>query len=276
MRIAPLLIFGSILVLGGCNWNRSVLPTGQVIATINGDEITAAELRLEMNGLSQTGKRGAELEKLALQSLISRHLLADAAAGEKLDKRPVAAVLQKRAGQDVLVEMLMQQFRGASPPVSREESEQYVADHPALFDQRRIFIVDQVILQSNSAALIRKLENRSSLEEMEALATHSNVGATRTVGTIDALGVDADFAEKLTQLPPEAIFILPDGAVTRINKIRTAIIEPVTGAAAVKLAQEMIARKRGEQMAANKSNLILEAGKKAVKYNPRYQGTKIS
>ena len=65
---------GLILCLGGCSdKQRDELPSGQVIATADGLEITQRELAAELDLIGESGNRVAR--QAALQQIIARKLL---------------------------------------------------------------------------------------------------------------------------------------------------------------------------------------------------------
>ena len=95
-RIA--LIPFACLALTACDLGKAKeakAPAGQVVATVDGEEITARELRAELQGMSFPSPQARKsAEQAALQSIIDRKLLAKAAEEAKLDETPDFA-LQK-------------------------------------------------------------------------------------------------------------------------------------------------------------------------------------
>ena len=189
---------------------------------------------------------------------------------EELDKLPATAMMQEKARQMVLVDALTNQIRSTTPKASRDEAEQFIANHPASFAQRRIFLVDQLIVPTSTPDLLRAIEPLDTLPQIEQLLSQRKVQFQRAVGSIDALSIDADVAEKIAQLPEGAVFASPEGGVIRINRVRETVVQPIGGEAAVQVALNQIARRRSEGIVANKIQSILEAGEKKVRYNTAY------
>lgn len=275
-RFVPLLVstLALSLTLSGCDkfGKKDAAPTGQVVATVNGTEITVADIRQEMGFIGDASKADAALNQAALDAVISRRLLSDAAMEEKLDNLPSTAVLQEKARQAVLVEALTRKLRASAPPVSREEAEQYVNEHPASFAQRRIFVVNQLIVPNGGADLAKAMEPLDTIEQIEALLNSRKIGFNRTVGTIDALSIDGGAAEKIAQLPGSAVFVSPEGSLIRVNHIRDVAIQPLTGEPAIKVAQELLSARRASNIVNNRVEDILKKGRANVKYNPQFVG----
>jgi hypothetical protein len=179
-------------------------------------------------------------------------------------------MVKQKATQLALVELLQQKMRSAVPLPSKEEAQQFVSDHPASFSERRIFLVDQIILGAAPADIMAALGPIDTLEGVQALLGKRGISYSKTVGVIDALSIDADAAEKIVALPAGAVFINQDGGPIRVNRIREVQTEPVSSSAAIQIAQEKLASLRtGAQLKAE-VDTILKAGKEKVRYNAAY------
>lgn len=266
-KMLSLAVAPTLFLTASCGEKQAEAPTGQVVATVNGKEITLLDLRHEA-GSANPGKAA---EQAALQAIIARQLLADQATKEELDRLPGTAMMQEKAKQLVLVDALTSRIRASAPQPSREEARQFIADHPSSFSQRRIFLVDQLIILGNSPDLIKAIQPLDTLAQIEQLLTKRNVAFRRSVGAIDALSIDPDAAEKIAAMPAKAVFAVPEGPVIRANSVREAVIEPVTGEEAEKVALDMLRTRRGGGMVANRVNEILAQGQKAVQYNAAYR-----
>lgn len=266
MKTLGVLLLPSLALLTACGGKSADAPTGQVAATVNGKEITVIDIRHEAG----TATPSKELEREALRSIIIRRLLSDQAIKEEIDKLPATAIMQEKARQMVLVDALTNKIRESSPRPSRDEALQFISDHPASFDQRRIFLVDQIIVPTSTPALVKALEPLETMPEIEHMLAQRKVQYQKAVGSIDALSISADAAEKIAQLPENAIFASPENGIIRVNKVRESVIQPVTGEAAIRVAMSQIARQRADAIVANRIQRILELGEKDVHYNPAY------
>jgi EpsD family peptidyl-prolyl cis-trans isomerase len=270
MTIRTTILLAGLVVLGGCDSQKASAPTGQVVATVDGQEVTIAELRQEVESLKNSGRTEPDAQAAALQSIIARKQLAAAAREMKLDLVPATVLRQRKADEMTLVEALTEQARKSAPPTSREEAQQYVDEHPASFAQRRIFILDQSVIADNSPDLIKALAPLNTREEIEALLNQKQIKFNKTAGTIDALNIDADAAEKLASMPVGAVFVSPDGNNLRVNYVRDIITQPIEGEAAIKVAQDILQARRADEMVATRINDVISAGVDKVKYNPAF------
>src|SRR5262245_58899308 len=113
-------------------------PKGQVIAVVNGDEVTMTDLRAELSGITAPNPEAQKaLEQASLQQIVGRKILAEAAHGQDLDKTPEFAVQKKRALEMVAALILQRKLAGQVPPPTRDEAQRFVDEHPDMFANRR-------------------------------------------------------------------------------------------------------------------------------------------
>lgn len=260
----------SLLVLAGCSSDAE--PTGQVVATVDGVEITQTELNAELGGMK--GRNASEqdaLQRAALQNIINRTLLVQAASEQKLDQSPDGVLTKRRAEQMALISLLEKSVTAKTPEISSEEATEFVSENPLLFDQRRIFLVEQIAVNSNSPKLLKDLEPLNTMAEVQAYLTSVKLNSQLSFGVIDALQTDPAVTRQIVGLAPDAVFVLPQGDSVRINRIRDAQLVPVSGSDAIAIAKEILANQRRQQQLANAVNGILEKGQGKIQYSAAFK-----
>ena len=272
MRSLAVLVVVAACAVSACGRDEPAAPTGQVIATIDGREITAAELRAELGGLSG-GNPAAQkqLEAAALQSIVNRKILAGAARAQELDKSPEAAIAKGKAEDLALVSVLQDRLGAGVTTPSREEAERFVAENPGLFAQRRVFVVDQMIASNTPPAVVEAMRPLKSMEEIAALLDRNNIRYNTTIGVIDALGVDPSVTQQIAALPAGEVFVTPDVSGVRVNRVRSTEVRPVTGAAAQALALQILRERRSSEQVRQQVDNLLRTGMAKVRYNDAYK-----
>jgi EpsD family peptidyl-prolyl cis-trans isomerase len=122
----------------------------QVVARAAGRELTLTDLRLEMSrlGLSPADPNA---ERIALESLMSRTLLAKAARDSSLHKKP-EAIARMYAAQDQALADLYLAIASQPPEPTRDEIERYVRENPTLFAARKTYDFTILTLESKNFA----------------------------------------------------------------------------------------------------------------------------
>jgi EpsD family peptidyl-prolyl cis-trans isomerase len=261
------------VALVACGEGKTKAPSGQVVATVDGEEITLRELRAEMGALTIADpNQRRQAEQQALQAIVQRKVLAKAAQEQKLDKSPDYALLKQRALELSLVQSLQDSLIKRVPASTQEEAEEFIAAHPDSFAERKIFIVDQIRTpQPGDPALVEKIKPLNTLDEVAALFTREQVPFQRVNDHIDARTADPAVIEQVLKLRAGEVFGYQSGPLLILNTIKETRVEPFTGEAAVKSAMERLRQKHIQEAAAIEVNRILEAAKSKIVYNKQFQ-----
>lgn len=265
-----LLLLAAPLALAACG-DKASAPTGQVAANVNGEEITTTDLDSELNGATAPTPEGQkQLQQMALENIINRTILAQAAEAEGLAKGPEYAVLERKAKQAALVELLQRKVGGTIPKVGAEEIDNFIAENPSMFAQRRVFVVDQIIVPQANQELARALQPVKTMADAEAVLQQRNIQSNKTVGVIDALTIPPQAAQQIAALPADEVFIIPSGAGIRINHVRSSQVDPITGDQAKNIARELLSRQRTQTAMQSSLAERVKAGRANVKYNDAF------
>ena len=160
-----------VVILLGC---QERAPTGQVVATLPNSEITAKELNYE------TRLSGIANEKLALEGLIDRKVLVQAALDDNIDLTEEFHFSLRRAREELLVEELKKKIAGKISPKLEKEVWIAINQQPWRYKDR-----------------------------MRLYLTRNDENGERTVFWIDT----ADYKEDL----PEAVYEVEVGDVLTLN-----------------------------------------------------------
>lgn len=199
----------SVLALGAC----SSKPSGQVVAVVNGDEISLQELNAEVEGLNVPPNADKKLvRREMLQRVIDRRLLAQEAKRDGLDRDPAYIVQQRKLSEDLLVQMYGKRAADSIRVPDAAAVQRYISANPAMFTQRTRYKVDQIQfpMPANPEQL-RKLDKDHSLEAVATSLTAMGIKFERGASMIDSGVVPPDMMRQIMSLPPGEPFIVPAG-----------------------------------------------------------------
>jgi EpsD family peptidyl-prolyl cis-trans isomerase len=109
----------------------------QVVARVGAREVTLSDLRTEMARLGLS-MNDPEAERVALESIVNRALLASAARGQNLHRKPDAILRMQAAEEQALADLYL--GLAAQPPEPGvDEIEDFIAANPSLFADRRVY-----------------------------------------------------------------------------------------------------------------------------------------
>lgn len=247
MRSGVILV--AALALAACGKSEKP-PEGQVIATIDGQEVTVHDLRAEIDQIPDRGGTAPRklVEAVALANILDRKMLAAEAGKRNLEKNPDYLLARARADEALLVQALQVDIQKQVKPISREIAQKFVSDNPQMFGDRKIFVLDQ--LQFLRPANIDQLAlgDAKSMADVEAVLAAANIDYRRAPQKVDALVADPRLTSELVRNigNPEP-FMYADqrpGApvpIMAISTVSAAKTEPYIGEKAISYAQALLA-----------------------------------
>jgi EpsD family peptidyl-prolyl cis-trans isomerase len=198
--------------------------TGQTIAVVNGEEITASELNDALTsdnvlaGASTKEARAAELQKL-----VDRKLVVQQAKSDGVDKSPEFLNQQRRLTEDLLMNMLISKRLNASQVPSANEIATFEAAHPQMFANREMWTLDQIIYPlPKDAAVMAKLNASKTIDEVAQILTAGGIQFTRGSRQIDTALFPDQIYQKILHVAPGEPFLAsgPDKGVANVIKAR--------------------------------------------------------
>ena len=267
---------GATLALGGCDQIKALAggggaPKGQVVATVDGEEITALQLRAELGNF---GSRDAAVMKAAqqqaLQQVILRKLLADKAREDKLDKGADYTLQVERGQETLLAQLYQRQLASKVAQPTKAETEALIASRPNQFANRKVLFVDQVIAAPNKIAPER-LRPLTTLAQVRALLDAEGVRYQDNAATLDTLNADPRLVTGIMSLPAGEIFVVPQNGSLLFNQIAVSRSVPLRGEAANAYAMNMLRQQKAQEVVGKQIEAMRKAAESKIVYNEAYK-----
>lgn len=265
------------LALAGCGGKgdgKEDVAKGQVVAVVDGKEITASELNAEMQGMNVPNDPQAreQAKNAALDVLISRTILTNVARERKLDESPTFIMQQRRANEALLVQTLQRDIASKVQAPTRQDAMNFINATPDLFAQRKVYSLDQIAFSvpPGNTTLLKSLEPLKTMEAVEQKLIESRVRYQRANGKLDTVQVDPNLMKRISQLPAGEIFVLPNNGALVANQITKTEVVPFQGDAAIDFAMNYLQNKRVSEAADKELKARVEKARKEVRYQPGY------
>ena len=148
----PSLIFGAAcmaLMLAGCGDNKEKGPS-QTAVKVNKEEITVHQINFvlqQQRGLKPEQTDAASRE--ILERLIDQEVSVQRAQEMKLDRDPRVVQMLEVARREVLARAYGERVAEAAAKPTAEEVQAYYEKMPALFEERRIYSLQEISIQAN-------------------------------------------------------------------------------------------------------------------------------
>lgn len=239
----------AVALVGTAACSDKKAPSGQVVATVDGDEITQRELAGEVEAANLPA--GADIKAVQpalVQSIVNRRLLVAQAKNDGLDKTPEYLAAEQRARETLLASQLMRSRVAKVPPPKPAEVQAFVRGNPQMFANRQVLVVDE-IRASGQGIKPAEVAPITSNDQAAAFLTSRKRQFERRRNTLDTLTLPPDLARKLISLPAgEPLAILEGGALAFVQVIDSRPA-PVPANATTQVATEALKRQRAAEAA---------------------------
>lgn len=181
MQVTAVLALG--LAMTACSKDK---PTGQVVANVNGDEISSIEFYQEMAHFpgGQSVDEGAR--RAALNGLIERKLLARYARDQKLDQSPAFVAELHRAQETLLAQAAVSAMASAAVAPEPQEVDAFIAQHPELA-QHTVFQVDQIAFaRPKDHDIEQQIEAAPTLDAIQDILKGASLPGQRVYASWDS------------------------------------------------------------------------------------------
>jgi EpsD family peptidyl-prolyl cis-trans isomerase len=262
------------VALAGCDKVKHLIggkPSGQVVATVNGEEITALELKSEMGGFaSKDPKVMKAAEQQALQQIIVRRLVAQEARKEKLDKGSDFTIQVKRGEESLLAQTFERKLVASLAPPTQREAENFVVEHPDQFANRRILQLDQVIAPASKVDP-KKLESLKTLDEVKKAFDAGNVPYQDSNGELDTLSAPPALITAIGKLPPGEVFVLPQRGAFVFSRVAGVKSAPFRGDLATNYAMRVLTQQKQNDVVRKRLETMRKGAESKIVYSAGFK-----
>lgn len=271
----------SLLTLAACD-KAGKAPEGQVVATVDGTEVTIHELNSELALIGDRARNAPPklVESLALARIIERKMLANEAAKLKLDKNPQFLLSKQRTDEGLLVQALQSNIVEKVTQPTREAAQKFISDNPQVFGDRKVFTLDQIqfLRPANIDAL--PLKEAKTMADVERVLVDANIEFRRAPQQLDSLTINPALTTEIVKISATANgepFIFSDqpaGApapIIYVNNITNTATQPFIGERAISYAQSVLQRQEVQKRLAAELKKVQTAYKPKIVYAKGYE-----
>jgi len=264
MRFKSVLLL-SVLALSACNKGA---PDGQVVAKVNGDEITRAELNAELRDVKTNNKADIKaIQNAVLDRLVLQRLVVQAAKQDELDKSQDYILTSRKSNDAILASLFARKVTGGLRTPYASDIQAFINDNPWRFAQREVFLLDQLRMPAGSVQA-EWLKPVNTIDEAIAVLNKRGVQFARGRATLDSVTLDRDAYEKISKLAPGAAFASQQGQLIMISAIADRRAAPLAAEASHDVALKLLQQKNSQDALTNRIKALRQAAK--IDYQPGF------
>jgi len=250
-----------VLFLGACG--DHVKKEGQVLASVNGSEITVLQLNEELQRAGTPALSTETASKQLLEALIDRQLLQNEAVKEKLDRDPAVVQAVERAKALIVAQAYLKKRLGTIAKPSRQEIEDYFSKHPEYFSHRKQFELRQLIVSSRDIndALKAAIESSHSLEEMALWLEAHKVKYSRAQRSPTSSELAPELGNKLLAMSKGQLFIVQEGEHSMLISVAEVRDAPITLEIAAPAIEQFFINQKNMESARNELTRLRSVAK---------------
>jgi EpsD family peptidyl-prolyl cis-trans isomerase len=247
------LLIASLSVLQGCGKEEHQKAASQVVAKVNGDEISVHQINYVLTRSQGINPENADqAKKEILDKLIDQQLAIRQAEAAKLDRDPGVMQNIEASRRDILARAYLEKIVAAQTKPTVEEARKYYGEHPELFSQRRVYNLQEIMAPGAPIADIRQLVSQSkSMQEVAAGLKSRDIKFAANAGVRPAEQLPLNVLSQLQSAKDGQTVVveLPQGAM--VLHVLASQTQPVAEAEALPRIQQFMANQRSGEAVAN-------------------------
>jgi peptidyl-prolyl cis-trans isomerase C len=242
--VARTLLLGSAVALSftaaSCNKPE---PKGQVIAVVNGEELTVAELNEEARARGISIGNDAAARARVVRDLVDRKLLVQQARRDEVDRNPEYLLKSRRLSELLLAQQLVDLRRGPPDPTNADILA-FIKAHPHAFDQRVSIRTAQIMVPSKLPAKVQAdLSTAGTLDQAQQLLNAAGISGARSEQVVDSANLPENTMQRLLSGAGD-LLLLPAGEGMAIVQVVSMTPQPTPPDQRVSSAREWLKQHR--------------------------------
>lgn len=148
-RPLTLLALGTAFLLSACGGGGAEggKPATQVAVKVGSEEISVHQINQVLSRNQNPGQSEQDTKQLTrdiLERLIDQQLAVDQAIEQKLHRSPEVVAQIESSRREILARAYLKQITDAVAKPTEEEARKYYRDNPALFAERKAFVLQEI------------------------------------------------------------------------------------------------------------------------------------
>lgn len=242
LRISKLFLV--LIMLTACHMGNDNLES-KVLAEVNGDQVTVEQLQSEMLKVSPS-LESAEAAKKILASLIDRQLLVQEALKFNLERSPEVIRAIESSKSQIYAEAYLAKKLAKLDAVSDSEVEAFVANHPGMFKQRKLFkTVDVAFVNDGFRLDVKSMERDiTTLESLETALRIKNIVYDKSNSQFLTDRLPLDILARVSELKQGDLLFVHNDQNIVVKSIDSILDMPLSNTMSISVAKRLLIQQK--------------------------------
>jgi len=254
----------ALTTLGGCGRSESKAAS-QVAAKVNSEEITVHQVNNVLaRAPNLAPEQAARAKREIVDRLIDQSLAKQQAIEKKLDRSPNVVQALEAAKSEILARAYLQQVAAAQAKPTPEEVKKYYGEHPALFSERRLYVIEEIALGHDDKLLPelrQKVAKAKSMQEIGEWLKGREVQYMVNRGARAAEQIPFEILPKLAAMKDGEIQVLETKEHVNVIRLVASKAAPVDEATAGPRIEQFLYAQRSNQVIAEEMKRLKSGAK---------------
>lgn len=237
----------------------------QVAAKVNGSEITVHQVNFALSRLGAMDQAQAkQAQKQVLRSLVDQQLMVAKAQEQKLDRDPQVVQAIEAAKNQILAQAYLERTLSGVAKPGPAEIKDYYAKHPDLFEKRRIFRFQELVVAvkpDNVEAVKAQLSQAKTMDDMIAWLKSQDIKFTGGAAVKTAEQLPLELLPKLNQMKDGQTLVMAAGSNLQILQLVASQEQPVTEDKAAPAIERFLLNQKRKELAEAEVKKLRDAAK---------------
>jgi EpsD family peptidyl-prolyl cis-trans isomerase len=212
-RLCLSVLIALVVTLSSCGKADINKTSGQIVAKVNGGEISVHQINSAMaRGNEIPPDEAKQVGAQTLERVIDQELVVQRALKDKLDRDPQVMRSIEDAKRQILARAYIERAFAASSTESREEIRKFYQENPALFERRRIYRVHELVVvvpQEKLDALKAATAGAKSLQDITGWLKSQNLAFQVAISDRPAEQMPLNLLPQVFEMREGQIAVIP-------------------------------------------------------------------
>jgi EpsD family peptidyl-prolyl cis-trans isomerase len=237
----------------------------QVAAKVNGSEITVHQVNFALSRLGAVDQAQAkQAQKQVVRSLVDQQLMVAKAQEQKLDRDPQVVQAIEAAKNQILAQAYIERTLSSVAKPGPAEIKDYYAKHPDLFEKRRVFRFQELVVAvkpGNIEAVKAQLSQAKTMDDMIAWLKSQDIKFTGGAAVKTAEQLPLELLPKLNQMKDGQTLVMAAGPNLQILQLVASQEQPVTEDKATPAIERFLLNQKRNELAQAEVKKLRDAAK---------------